>query len=144
MFTPSGSEKYFGKYFQLIWAWKGQRSPHLGHLHIMDEVPGAKIFWPSATYFFVKGWDESSLPRGWGTKVGSCIFKLLRALKAESVRWRWKAHHMCNAHCACPSINGFLFRARWKSEKERWEDLQRAYTCVAFIPQNSWRREMLI
>ena len=30
-----------GKSVQLIWAWKGQRSPHLNHLHIMDEVPGA-------------------------------------------------------------------------------------------------------
>merc|ERR1712113_673877 len=40
----SNSTAEHPEYEKLIWAWKGQRSPHLGHLHIMDEVEMNRVY----------------------------------------------------------------------------------------------------
>jgi len=40
----SNSTSEHPEYDKLIWAWKGQRSPHLNHLHIMDEVEMNRVY----------------------------------------------------------------------------------------------------
>ena len=66
------SSSHSGKSFQLIWAWKGQRSPRLTHLHIMDEVYNTLAI-NILALFSCSGWDESSLPWRWRTQVGCCV-----------------------------------------------------------------------
>jgi len=40
----SNSTSEHPEYDKLIWAWKGQRSPRLTHLHIMDEVEMNRVY----------------------------------------------------------------------------------------------------